>query len=122
MNIMDRQIQDAGGVGLNKERDYGKTTAALLWVEGEKIDLVPNTEEGKQGVLSDAELDVLRLLDRRPEVSSERWKGWISGAGGVAQAGMDSDQDLSDVDHAAVGTGRMAVYEAPVDKYTHCNL
>jgi len=53
--------------------------AALLRLEGEKIEVVPDTKEGKQGVLSDADLDV--LLDRRPEVFVERQKGWISGAG-----------------------------------------
>jgi ATP-dependent DNA helicase len=79
------------------------------------IDVVPNTKEGKQGVLSDADLDV--LLDRRPEVFSERQKGWISGAGGVAQDGMD--QDVSDIDHTGVGAGKkatFAVYEVPVEE------
>jgi ATP-dependent DNA helicase len=99
-----------------KKETIAEISAALLRVEGEKIDVVPNTKEGKQGVLSDADLDV--LLDRRPEVFSKRRKGWISGAGGVAQDGMD--QDVSNVvDHAAVGAGKkaaFAVYEAPVDE------
>ena len=99
-----------------KKETIAEMAAALLRVEAEKIDVVPNTKEGKQGVLSDADLEV--LLDRRPEVFSERRKGWISGAaGGEAQDGMD--QDVSDVDHAAVGAGKkaaFAVYEAPVDE------
>jgi ATP-dependent DNA helicase len=99
-----------------KKETIAEMAAALLRVEGEKIDVVPNTKEGKQGVLSDADLDA--LLDRRPEVFSERRKGWISGAaGGVAQDGMA--QDASEVDYAAVGAGKkaaFAVYEAPVDE------
>ena len=98
-----------------KKETIAEMAAALLRVEGEKIDVVPNTKEGKQGVLSDADLDV--LLDRRPEVFSERRKGWISGSSGVAQDGMD--QEVSDVDHAAVGAGKkaaFAVYEAPVEE------
>ena len=116
-----------------KKETIAEMAAALLRVEGEKIDVVPNTKEGKQGVLSDADLEV--LLDRRPEVFLERRKGWVSGAaashGGVAAssahhqdggaAGM-VDQDVvmvSDVDYSAVGAGKkaaFAVYEAPVDE------
>ena len=102
-----------------KKETIAEMAAALLRVEAEKIDVVPNTKEGKQGVLSDADLEV--LLDRRPEVFSERRKGWVSGAaGGVAQdGGMMMDQDASEVDYAAVGAGKkaaFAVYEAPVDE------
>ena len=99
-----------------KKETMAEMAAALLRIEGEKIDVVPNTKEGKQGVLSDADLDL--LLDRSPEVFSERRRGWISGAGGVAQDGMDH-QDVSDVNHAAVGAGKkaaFAVYEAPVEE------
>jgi ATP-dependent DNA helicase len=95
-----------------KKETMAEMAAALLRVEGEKINVVPNTKEGKQGVLSDADLDV--LLDRRPEVFSERRKGWVSDAGGVAQ-----DQDVSEVDHTAIGAGKkaaFAVYEAPVEE------
>lgn len=99
-----------------KKETMAEMAAALLRLEGEKIEVVPDTKEGKQGVLSNADLDA--LLDRRPEVFSERRKGWISGAGGVvAQNGMD--RDVPDVDHVAVGAGRkaaFAVYEAPVEE------
>lgn len=44
--------------------------AALMKLEGEKIEVVPNTKEGKTNVLSDADLDV--LLDRSPEVFEEK--------------------------------------------------
>ena len=102
-------------VAASTKETVAEMAAALLRVEAEKIDVVPNTKEGKQGVLSDADLEV--LLDRRPEVFSERRKGWISGAGGVAQDGMG--QDASDVDHATMGAGKkaaFAVYEAPVEE------
>lgn len=99
-----------------KKETMAEMAAALLRLEGEKIEVVPDTKEGKQGVLSNADLDA--LLDRRPEVFSERRKGWISGAGGVvAQNGMD--RDVPDVDHVAVGAGKkaaFAVYEAPVEE------
>ena len=116
-----------------KKETIAEMAAALLRVEGEKIDVVPNTKEGKQGVLSDADLEV--LLDRRPEVFLERRKGWVSGAAangvavaassahqdGAGAAGMDQDVVVvvSDVDYSAVGAGKkaaFAVYEAPVDE------
>ena len=115
-----------------KKETIAEMAAALLRVEGEKIDVVPNTKEGKQGVLSDADLEV--LLDRRPEVFLERRKGWVSGsaASGLAAASSAHHQDggaagmmdqdvvvVSDVDYSAVGAGKkaaFAVYEAPVDE------
>ena len=115
-----------------KKETIAEMAAALLRVEGEKIDVVPNTKEGTQGVLSDADLEV--LLDRRPEVFLERRKGWVSGAAASGLAAASSahhqdggaagmvDQDVvvvSDVDYSAVGAGKkaaFAVYEAPVDE------
>ena len=85
------------GAASTKKETMAEMAAALLRLESEKIEVVPDTKEGKQGVLSDADLDV--LLDRRPEVFSERRKG------------------CTDVDHVAVGAGEKAaftVYEAPV--------
>ena len=52
------------------------STFWLLKLEGEKIDVVPNTEAGKSEVLSDKDLDI--LLDRSPEVFADRVKGWTS--------------------------------------------
>ena len=63
-----------------KKETMAEMAAALLRAEGEKIDVVPTTKEGKKGVLSDADLEV--LLDRRPEVFLEMgfWRrcgrGW----------------------------------------------
>ncbi len=54
--------------------------AELLQLEGEKIEVVPNTTAGKRSVLSDADLRV--LLDRSPEVFAERGRGWTSAGAG----------------------------------------
>ncbi|KDQ25239.1 hypothetical protein PLEOSDRAFT_1066398 [Pleurotus ostreatus PC15] len=54
--------------------------AELLQLEGEKIEVVPNTTAGKRSVLSDADLRV--LLDRSPEVFTERGRGWTSAGNG----------------------------------------
>lgn len=78
--------------------------ASLLRLEGEKIDVVQNTAEGKAGVLSDEDLGM--LLDRRPEVFVDRGQGWTSTAG-------------ADWQGAGEGAGKktaFAVYEAPVDQ------
>jgi hypothetical protein len=51
--------------------------AALLpQLEREKIDVVPNTAEGKAGVLGDEYLEM--LLDRSPKVFADRGQGWTS--------------------------------------------
>lgn len=72
----------------------------LLQLEGEKIEVVPNTTAGKRSVLSDADLRV--LLDRSPEVFTERGRGWTS-----AGAGEDG-HSLGDVKGAKTA---FAVYE-----------
>jgi ATP-dependent DNA helicase len=79
--------------------------ASLLQLEGEKIDVVPNTAEGKAGVLSDEDLEM--LLDRSPSVFADRGKGWTSTG------------DALEGSQAAVPVGKktaFAVYEAPVDQ------
>lgn len=76
--------------------------AALLKLEGEKIDVVPNSAEGKTNVLSDKDLDI--LLDRRPEVFADRLKGWTS-----ADADADTKEDESK-------KTAFAVYEAAPDE------
>lgn len=115
-----------------KRETMADMAASLLRLEGEKIDVVPNTKEGKQGVLTDEDLDV--LLDRRPEVFADRGQGWTSGAvravaggtavtggitTGVGGAGAGAAPSASKVDHAAMGAGKkaaFAVYEAPVEE------
>jgi ATP-dependent DNA helicase len=80
--------------------------ASLLRLEGEKIDVVPNTAEGKAGVLSDEDLEM--LLDRSPEVFADRGQGWTS-TGGVGVGNPSAGE----------GVGKktaFAVYEAPVDQ------
>jgi len=52
--------------------------AQLLQLEGEHIEVVQNTADGKRGIISDAELDM--LLDRRKEIFEGRGVGWKSGA------------------------------------------
>ena len=63
------------GTGREKE-NLAELAATLLKLEGEKINVVPNTEAGKTNILSDKDLNV--LLDRSPEVFADRVKGWTS--------------------------------------------
>ncbi|KAH7926002.1 hypothetical protein BV22DRAFT_1063947 [Leucogyrophana mollusca] len=51
--------------------------ASLLKLEGEQIEVVPSTAEGKAGLFTDAELEM--LLDRSDAVFEGRGKGWTSG-------------------------------------------
>ena len=60
--------------------------ASLLKLEAEHIEVVPNTEAGKAGVLSDEDLET--LLDRSPEVFTVRQEGWTS-ADRMPDAGVD---------------------------------
>ncbi|KAL1697101.1 SNF2 family DNA-dependent ATPase, partial [Schizophyllum commune] len=53
--------------------------SALLQLEGEKINVVADTKEDRESVLSDADLN--KLLDRSPEVFAGRQKGWTSATG-----------------------------------------
>ena len=82
-----------------KPETMAEMAAALLRLEGEKIDVVPNTAEGKAGVLSDEDLEM--LLDRSPEVFVDRGQGWTSKAGTGPEVGKKT---------------AFAVYEAPVDQ------
>ena len=110
-----------GGTGTTKKETMAEMAASLLKLEGEKIEVVPETKEGKRGVLSDEDLEV--LLDRRPEVFRERGEGWISSR---AQSGAvpgttktDARENSGQLDHAALGSGKktaFAVYQAPIDK------
>lgn len=73
---------------------------SLLTLEGEKIDVVPNTASGKASVLSDDDLEA--LLDRRPEVFADRGLGWVKEGGKAREDGTRK--------------AAFAVYEAPVDE------
>jgi ATP-dependent DNA helicase len=76
--------------------DPSLDTAALLALEGEQIEVVPNTAAGRAGVLSDADLDA--LLDRTPEVFSER---------GTKAPATETAQPKA--------SGAFTVFQAPVD-------
>ncbi|KAK0503096.1 SNF2 family DNA-dependent ATPase [Armillaria luteobubalina] len=57
-----------------KPETMAEMAASLLRLEGEKIDVVPETGEGKANVISNFDLDV--LLDRSPKVFADRGQGW----------------------------------------------
>ncbi|KAL1741098.1 SNF2 family N-terminal domain-containing protein [Schizophyllum fasciatum] len=78
-----------------RAQTMAEMAAALLQLEGEKINVVADTQEGRASVLSDADLDA--LLDRSPEVFAGRQKGWTS----VTGTGR------------ADGSAAFAVYDAP---------
>lgn len=92
-----------------KKETVAELAASLLRLEGEKIDVVPNTKEGKQNVISDGDLDV--LLDRSPGVFQERGQGWTPGdkTRDAVTATAASASDIKAGKKAA-----FAVYEAPV--------
>ncbi|KAF8879586.1 SNF2 family N-terminal domain-containing protein [Infundibulicybe gibba] len=95
----------AAAVRHGKPETMAEMAAALLKLEGEKINVVPNTAEGKASVLSDEDLDM--LLDRRPEVFADRGKGWTS------------TRDAQDGENSAAALGKktaFAVYDGPVDE------
>lgn len=84
--------------------------AALLKLEGEKIQVVPNNAAGKANVISNEELDM--LLDRRPEVFVDRGKGWTS----AGRAAADGERDGEGPNAVQAKKAAFAVYEAPVDE------
>jgi ATP-dependent DNA helicase len=99
--------------------------AQLLELEGEHIEVVQNTVDGKRGVISDAELDI--LLDRRKEVFEGRGVGWKSGAAASVGNRSVAAGDRAGTTAAAVagpgratnvdrGSGIFEVYEAPKDE------
>ncbi len=105
--------------------------AQLLQLEGEHIEVVQNTADGKRGIISDAELDM--LLDRRKEIFEGRGVGWKSAAsvknrGGVVvgDSATPTAAAATAATAATVSPGRRAnvdrksdlfeVYEAPKDE------
>ncbi|KIM43935.1 hypothetical protein M413DRAFT_443000 [Hebeloma cylindrosporum] len=104
-----------------KRETIAEMAASLLRLEGEKIEVVPNTKEGKQGVLSDEDLDI--LLDRSPAVFTDRGSGWSSKASQrpsvEASSSTATHEPAVEPHHATLGGGKkaaFAVYEAPVDE------
>ncbi|OCH85851.1 hypothetical protein OBBRIDRAFT_739131 [Obba rivulosa] len=93
-----------------KPETMADMAAALLRLEGEQIEVVPNTDAGKANVISNVELDM--LLDRRPEVFTDRGKGWTSASNATKPENVLAHED-------ADAKGRktaFAVYEAPIDE------
>jgi ATP-dependent DNA helicase len=87
----------AAAASSGKAETIAELAASLLKLEGEKIEVVPNTDAGKAGVISDEALDA--LLDRSPEVFAGRGVGWTSKEGDAKGA-----------------TSAFKVYEGPVDE------
>ncbi|RPD53898.1 hypothetical protein L227DRAFT_589139 [Lentinus tigrinus ALCF2SS1-6] len=92
----------------SKNQALAEMAMELHRIEGEKIQVVPNTEAGKASVISDEELEM--LLDRRPEVFADRQKGWTS-AGQVEEEAAAAKIVAPDA-NAKTKTA-FAVYEAP---------
>ena len=106
------------GGGTTKKETMAEMAASLMRLEGEKIEVVPETKEGKKAVLSDEDLEM--LLDRSPEVFSERGDGWISSRG--AKTMMGGEVSDGRLDHGSIGGGKRAAFavyhQAPVDEGT----
>lgn len=90
-----------------KVESISEMAAAMLKLEGEKIEVVPHSEAGKAKVISDADLE--RLLDRNPEVFADRGKGWHSGI-------KKGAGDESAAGGATNGNVAFEVFEAPPDE------
>ncbi|KAI9463179.1 SNF2 family N-terminal domain-containing protein [Boletus coccyginus] len=90
-----------GQAGRTKADNIADMAAALLRLEGDHIEVVPETRKGKEGVLSDRDLGM--LLDRSEAVFTERRKGWSSEQGGTGAGEEEGGKKAA-----------FAVYEAPV--------
>lgn len=97
----------AAAAATTKRETMAEMAATLLRLEGEKIEVVPNTKEGKLAVLSDADLDA--LLDRSPDVFAERGVGWTSAKGAGSAAVLSAEA-------SAGKKAAFAVYEAPPEE------
>jgi len=97
-----------GSASKSKTETIAEMAASLLKLEGEKIEVVSSSEAGKAKLISDADLD--KLLDRRPEVFTDRGQGWTSG-----------EKEGEKVDGGSGGGGgdvAFEVFQASVDQ---CN-
>lgn len=102
-----------------KRETMAEMAASLLALEGEKIEVVPDTEAGKKSIMSDADLDA--LLDRRKEVFEGRGAGWTSATAGAEKAGKGGKggkkaKDEDGKDGEGDRKGLFEVYEAPKDE------
>ncbi|KAI0044579.1 hypothetical protein FA95DRAFT_1496832 [Auriscalpium vulgare] len=105
----------AGGSKAGKQETMAEMAASLLALEGEKIEVVPNTEAGKKSVISDSDLDV--LLDRSPEVFEDRGVGWTSQTAQAEAAGAPRKKGKKVRGAGGDGDGgAFEVYEAPADE------
>lgn len=93
-----------GSTSRGKGESIAETAASLLKLEGEKIEVVPNSEVGKATIISDSDLE--KLLDRSSEVFAGRGKGWTSGAKAITKGQSDN------------GDVAFEVFQAPADQ---CN-
>lgn len=91
-----------GSVSKPKAESIAEIAANLLRLEGEKIEVVPNSEAKKAKLISDADLD--KLLDRSADVFTDRRQGWTSGQ--------------KEGDKAKSGDVAFEVFHAPADQ---CN-
>ena len=94
----------------SKNQALAEMAMELHRLEGEKIQVVPNTEAGKASVISDEELE----LDRRPEVFAGRQKGWTS-TGQVKEEEAAAAAKVVEPDASAKTKTAFAVYEAPAN-------
>ncbi|KAI0643363.1 SNF2 family N-terminal domain-containing protein [Trametes meyenii] len=95
----------------SEKQALGELAMELHRLEGEKIQVVSNTEADKARVISDADLEV--LLDRRPEVFVDRQKGWTSSGQVGDTEGAEGAAPVPDVAAWAKTKTAFAVYEAP---------
>ncbi|TEB25773.1 hypothetical protein FA13DRAFT_1756533 [Coprinellus micaceus] len=103
-------IAKAAATTSSKRETIAEMAASLLRLEGEKIEVVPNTKEGKASLLSDKDLNM--LLDRSPEVFADRGKD-----SSPSPSATSSRRKRGARVAEAKGTrAAFAVYDAPVDE------
>ncbi|KAF6747510.1 SNF2-family ATP dependent chromatin remodeling factor snf21 [Ephemerocybe angulata] len=111
--------QPAAAAATNKKETIAEMAANLLRLEGEKIEVVSDTKEGKASVLSDKDLEI--LLDRSPEVFAGRGRGWTSTkakepTSPSAAAPRPGTSATPSRATRAAKRAAFAVYEAPTDE------
>ncbi|KAI9566666.1 hypothetical protein HD554DRAFT_2174326 [Boletus coccyginus] len=97
--IAKGKFKMSGQAGRTKADNIADMAAVLLRLEGDHIEVVPETWEGKEGMVSDRDLG---RLDRSEAVFTERRKGWSSEQSGTG-VGWEGGKKAA-----------FAEYEAPV--------